>query len=106
MEVEFTSSHKCIKNTSTCGVILTDYLLDTSKPHIQPKLQERSPCMGRAKKRNQNGTELYPWEGSVKEKRFPHPGNPLHQLGDQLGRRGDSEAQQRVSSWLGAGRTD
>lgn len=36
----------------------------------------------------------------MKEKRFPHPGNPLHQLGDQLGRRGDSEAQQRVSSWL------
>ena len=21
-----------------------------------------------------------PWEGTVKEERFPHPGNPLHQL--------------------------
>ena len=49
--MEFTSSHKCIKNTSTCGLILTDYLPDTSKSHIQPKLQERLPCTGRAKKK-------------------------------------------------------
>ena len=30
------------------------------------------------------GVDLRPWEGAVKDERFPHPGNPLHQLGDQL----------------------
>ena len=48
-DLEFTSSHKCIKNTSTRGVILTDCLLDTNKSHIESKLPESSPCTGRVK---------------------------------------------------------
>ena len=41
-DMELTSPHKHIKNTSTCGTILTENKLETvRRTPIQPKLQER-----------------------------------------------------------------
>ena len=40
--MELTSSHKYIKNTSTCGIILTEYPLN-AEDLIEPMLQERPP---------------------------------------------------------------
>lgn len=34
-------------------------------------------------KKEELGWDLRLWEGAVKKERFPHTGNPLHQLGDQ-----------------------
>lgn len=42
VDMELTSSHKYIKNTSTCGTILTEYPLNT-EDLIEPTLQERPP---------------------------------------------------------------
>ena len=42
----------------------------------------------------------------MKEERFPHPGNPLHWLGDQLGQRELQRLRGECSSWLAAGRTE
>lgn len=41
-DVEFISSHKYMKNTPTCGTILTEYLLNTGRDLIIPKLQEKN----------------------------------------------------------------
>ena len=40
------------------------------------------------KKRKKTGQDLHPWEEAVKEERFPYPGRPLHQWGEQLGQKG------------------
>ena len=96
--MEFTSSHKCIKNTSTCGVILTDYLLDTSKLHIQPKLQERSPCTGRVKKKESEWGRAVPLGGICEREKIPSPWEPPSPTGRSAGQkgrfRGSAESQQ------------
>lgn len=43
-DVELTSSHTYIKNTSTYGAVLTEHLRKLAENLIQPELQERSPC--------------------------------------------------------------
>ena len=40
--MEFISSHKYIKNTSTRGTIFTEYLLNAGRDLIIPKLQEKN----------------------------------------------------------------
>ena len=36
------------------------------------------------KKEEEMGQDLFPWEGAMKDKMFPQPGKPFHQLGDWL----------------------
>lgn len=48
------------------------------------------------KKKKESRWALCPWEGAMEKERFFHPGNPFHQLGDQPGQKGASEAQRRV----------
>ena len=59
---------------------------------IQPKLQERSPHSGVGWREKggeaELGWDLCPWEGAVKEERFPHPTNLLHQLRGLVGQIG------------------
>ena len=38
--------------------------------------------------KKESGQALHPWEGAVKEERFPHSGNTLHWLRDQQGQKG------------------
>ena len=87
--MEVTSSHKCIKNTFTCGIILTEYLRNTGRWYHTTRAA-RSPrnwigWKGKKKKKKESGQNLCPREGILKGERCPHPGNPLHWLGDQLG---------------------
>ena len=39
--------------------------------------------------KKQSVQDLHTWKGAVKEERVPHPGNPLHQLGDQAEQTGN-----------------
>ena len=58
-DVEFISSHKYMKNTSTCGTIFTEYLLNAGRDLIIPKLQEKKSPHNQEDKRkngNQDGT--------------------------------------------------
>lgn len=41
-DVEFISSHKYMKNTSTCGTIFTEFLLNAGRDLIMPKLREKN----------------------------------------------------------------
>ena len=41
-DVEFISSHKYMKNTSTCGTMFTEFLLNAGRDLIMPKLQEKN----------------------------------------------------------------
>ena len=61
------------------------FLLNTGEDLMWSKLQERSSCkqVGQMGGGKQSGQNLHPWEGSVKEERFLHHGNPLQRLGDQ-----------------------
>ena len=42
-DLEFTSPHKHIKNTSTNGTILTEHMLNTSRRPRTPKRKRRIP---------------------------------------------------------------
>lgn len=79
---------KYIKNASTCGTILIDSYWILVEDLMLSKLQERSSRKQvgqkeKKKKKRQSVQNLHPWEGSIKEERFLHPGNPLKRLGDQ-----------------------
>ena len=70
-KVEFTSPHKCIKNTSTNG-ILTKHLLNTSGRSSTPKRTRKVPMqLGRTKERKEEmGRDQHPWWGAEGEERF------------------------------------
>ena len=62
------------QNTSICGIIPTEYLLNSVRRSQTSKRARQSPpnWVGK-KKRWGGGQDLYPWERAVKEERFPHP---------------------------------
>ena len=73
-KVEFTSPHKCIKSTSTNG-ILTKHLLNTSGRSWTPKRTRKVPMqLGRMKERKERkeemGRDQHPWWGAEGEERF------------------------------------
>lgn len=43
---------------------------------------------GKNKKEEESGQTVCPWEGAMKEERFPRPGDLLHLLGGLLGQSG------------------
>ena len=69
------TSHKYIKNTSTCGVILTEYLLKADSPHTK-KLQERSPRIWVGRKK-EVGTGSRPSGRTCERGKVPSPWEPL-----------------------------
>ena len=85
-DVEFISSHKYMKNTSTCGTIFTEYLLNAGRDLIIPKLQEKNHHITRRIKEKMDiRMGPAPWEGAVKK--FPQTRKTFHQHGDQLGQK-------------------
>ena len=75
----------------------------TSTEHWQktsdlPKGKTISTQLGRTKEkrkkkeRKELGRDLHPWEGAVKEERFPHMRKSSHWRGDQTGQRGSFRA--------------
>ena len=77
-DVTLPFSHKYIKNTSTCGTILTEYLLNTARTPQTAERARKSPCnqVGKKKKkkaRKESRQDLCPWEGAVKEERCQPP---------------------------------
>ena len=51
-DVESISSHKYIKNASTCGVILTEYLLKADRTHTTEVARKITKRLGRKRKRS------------------------------------------------------
>ena len=105
------ASHKYMKTTLACATLLTGHLLDdggrahTTKP--APSAHNQVGRQGK-EKRNQHGP-LNPWQGTVAEESFPHPGNPLHQLGDQTGQKGSCRSSKECAAatdcgWQNRGR--
>ena len=84
-------------NTSTCGTVLTEHLLNAGRRPQTSKKARNSSCTWVAQKKKKREREkksrcnLHPWEGAVKEERFPHTGKSPH-WGDQLGQRGSFRA--------------
>ena len=88
-DVELTSSHKYIKNTSTCGIILTKYLLNAGGGSQKTKKCKKDHHVTRqdeSKDRNQDRT--CPLGRSYEEEKFPHLEQPLLQWGDQPRQKG------------------
>ena len=89
--MKLTLSHKYSKNTSTSGVILTEYLLDAGRrPQTSEKARKSQRNWVRKKKKKERkelGQDLSPWEGGVKEERFLHQGKPPHWQGDRPGQK-------------------
>ena len=89
-DVELTSPHKHIKNTSTCGTVLTENQLKASRRSlIQPKLKERFPHNWVGQKKKVIGTGPVPLGGSCGRGKArmgsPSPLESLHQLGGPPG---------------------
>ena len=92
--------HKYIKNASTHGMILTEYLLNAGKKPQPTERARKSPCkLGSRKKKENNkvrkdesGTVLHPGKGAVKEERFLYPGKPPHRQRGWLGQNGSFRA--------------
>ena len=75
--VELTSSHKNIKNTSTCGMIHTEHLLNAGRSQT-PEWERKSPgtwVEQRKRERKESGQGLHPRKGAV-ENRFLSPWKP------------------------------
>lgn len=66
-DVELTSPH--IKNTSTCGTLLTEHQLETAEDLLYYQSCKKDPHMtGQDKKKKKaSGWDLCPWEEPVKE---------------------------------------
>ena len=95
--MELTSSRKYTKNTSTCGTIHKEHLLNTGRRPQTSKSAKKSPCNWEGqkqskKKRKESRQDLYPREGAMKEERFLHPGRSPHWQGDEPGQRGSFRA--------------
>ena len=89
--MELTFSHKYTKNTSTCGMILTEHLLKHGRRPQASERTRKSSCNN--KKKNQKGIRMGSapqGDRTMKEERFPHPECLL------TGRQGDQQGQ-RVS---------
>ena len=111
-EVKFTSPHKCIKNASTNGRILTEHWLNISRGLRHQKGQERprhnqvgwKKEEGR-KKRRGRGMGTAPLAGERKERRGFHKGGSLLTVGRSVGQNG-STGLSEVSTTTGeCGRT-
>ena len=97
--MEFTSSHKYIKNTSTDGTILTEHLLNISRGPWTSKRSRKIPMkpgnMKEMKKKRKKGNKIGPGPlegGAEREECFPHSGNPPHSgetIWDREGALGD-----------------
>ena len=113
--MEFTSLHKYIKNTSTSGTNLTEYLLNTIGGPWTPSRTRKIPTQpGRTKgRKTKRGNEKgpAPLRGAKGEERFLHSEKSPHSgkiswdregaLGDQRGRQQlVSGRQDRVRSAL------
>ena len=76
--------HKYNKNTSTCGTIPTEHLLNTGRwPQTSKKARKYPHTWVRQKKKEktetkEQGQDLHIWEGAVKEEKFPHTRKALH----------------------------
>lgn len=73
----------------------------------QPKLQKRSPCnwIKTKEKKKKSGHVLYPWEGAVKEERFPYLGKPFLSWRGQPTERELQRLRGTHSRWSVASRT-
>lgn len=63
--MKLTSSHKYVKNTSTCGTILSEYLLNTGRRLHTSERTRKSPhkhnrVEQKTKVRKELGWDLYP----------------------------------------------
>ena len=113
--MKLTASHKYIKNTSTCGTVLTEYLLNAGRRRWTTKRARKSLCnqvgqkekeKNKKKGRNWEGT-CTPWEGAVKEERCLHPGKSPHCHGDQPGQSGSFRAlEENAGTGFAAARTE
>ena len=76
--------HKYIRNTSTCGTIPTEHLLNTARRPQTFQTARSSPHTWVRQKKQQKtetkvkGRDLHQWEGAVKEEKFPHTRKPIH----------------------------
>ena len=62
-DTELICFHEHIKNTSTCGAVLTENWLETGwKNHLQQRLYEKSNLNWVGREGKQTGQDLYLWE--------------------------------------------
>ena len=107
--MKLTLSHKYNKNTSTCGRILTEYLLNAGRrPQTAEKARKSSHNQVEKKKkvRKELGWDLHPWEGALKEERFLHPGKSPHQWGVGRDRGEFQHLRGGCSSWFASARAE
>ena len=66
--------NKYNKNTSTCGTILTENLLNAGRISHTNKATRKilHNRVGQKKKKKELGWDLHPWEGAVEEEIFTH----------------------------------
>ena len=94
--------HKYIKNTSTCGTIPTEHLLNAGRRPQTSQKARQSPhtWVGHKKKENTETKEqeqdLHLQDSAVKEEKFPHSRKPLHWRRLRVAGRETSEPQRRA----------
>jgi hypothetical protein len=61
-DMELTITYRHIKNTSTCGIIFTAYLLNTARRPLTAKKARKSQCnwVGKRKARKESRWDLHP----------------------------------------------
>lgn len=95
--MELTSSHKYIRNTSTCGIILTKYLLNagggSQKTKKKKKCKKDRHVTRQDESKNWNQDRTCSLGGSYEEEMFPHLEKPLHRGEISQDRKEASEAQ-------------
>ena len=73
-DTELICFHEHIKNTSTCGAVLTENWLETGwKNHLQQRLYEKSKLNWVGREGKQTGQDLYLWERTQKRRGITGP---------------------------------
>ena len=96
-----TEKSRCIQDTSRCGRILTEYLLNAGTRPQTSERARKSPCNreGQKKKQERNETGPVPQGGSCERGKVLRAGKSPHQQGDRPGRRGSLRASERNTVW-------
>ena len=112
--MEFISPHKCIKNISTNGIVLTEHLLNTSRgPLTFKKTRKNTAKLGRTKEIRKEKEEKRKRDGTCTPGRELKERRDSHIRGSSLtnGRSSETEAELwglrgDCRNWSMAGRTE
>ena len=112
--MELTSSHKYIKNTSTCGTLLTEHLLNAGRRPQTSERARKSPCnwVGQKKEeklKREKGTMMgpEPLGGSCERRNVSTPWEIPSLVGRSVGMEGELwSLGEECSNWFAEGKME